>query len=63
MISGGTAVEWRAGHADLNGCAGALPLDRMIAKQYDSLDNIVEGVRALEAAEIRGRSTMVCDTP
>jgi hypothetical protein len=35
----------------------------MIAKQYDSLDNIVEGVRALEAGEIRSRSTMVCDTP
>ena len=42
---------------------GALLLDRMIAKQYDSLDNIVEGVRALKACEIRGRSIMVYDTP
>jgi Zn-dependent alcohol dehydrogenase len=38
---------------------GALPLDKMVTKIYGSLDDINEGVRALEAGEISGRSIMV----
>ncbi|MPZ99955.1 MAG: zinc-binding dehydrogenase [Dehalococcoidia bacterium] len=42
---------------------GALPLDKMVTRQYDSLDDINEGVRALEAGEILGRSIMVYARP
>lgn len=42
---------------------GRLPLERMISKRYDGLDHINEGVRALEAGEIEGRSIMVYATP
>ena len=42
---------------------GVLPLDKMITKRYDSLDEINEGVRALEAGEITGRSIMVYGRP
>ena len=42
---------------------GALPLDKMITKRYDSLDEINEGIRALEAGEIAGRSIMVYRQP
>ncbi|HAK52294.1 MAG TPA: alcohol dehydrogenase [Gammaproteobacteria bacterium] len=38
---------------------GELPLDKMITTIYNGLDKINEGVRALEAGEIRGRSIMV----
>lgn len=38
---------------------GELPLDKMITTIYDGLDKINEGVRALQAGEIRGRSIMV----
>lgn len=38
---------------------GELPLDKMITTIYSSLDDINEGVRALENGEIRGRSIMV----
>lgn len=42
---------------------GALPLDKMVTKIYGSLDDINEGVRALEAGEISGRSIMVYRKP
>ncbi len=42
---------------------GKLPLERMISKRYDGLDHINEGVRALEAGEIEGRSIMVYAEP
>ncbi len=42
---------------------GKLPLEAMISKRYASLDDINEGVRALEAGEIEGRSIMVYATP
>lgn len=42
---------------------GALPLDKMVTKIYRSLDDINEGVRALEAGEISGRSIMVYREP
>jgi Zn-dependent alcohol dehydrogenase len=42
---------------------GALPLDKMITRRYESLDDINEGVRALEAGEIAGRSIMVYKRP
>lgn len=42
---------------------GALPLDKMITKRYDSLDDINEGIRALETGEIAGRSIMVYRQP
>ncbi len=42
---------------------GALPLDKMVTKRYDSLDDINEGVRALEAGEISGRAIMVYAEP
>ena len=38
---------------------GDLPLDKMITTIYSGLDEINEGVRALENGEIRGRSIMV----
>ncbi len=38
---------------------GELPLDKMITTIYPGLDDINEGVRALENGEIRGRSIMV----
>lgn len=42
---------------------GALPLDKMITQRYSSLDDINEGVRALEAGEVSGRSIMVYKHP
>ena len=42
---------------------GALPLDKMVTKRYGSLDEIHEGVRALERGEIFGRSIMVYAQP
>jgi Zn-dependent alcohol dehydrogenase len=42
---------------------GALPLDKMVTKKYQSLDDINEGVRALQAGEISGRSVMVYKRP
>ena len=42
---------------------GALPLDKMVTKVYESLDDINEGVRALEQGEISGRSIMVYARP
>ena len=42
---------------------GELPLDKMVTKRYGSLDDIHEGVRALEAGEIEGRSIMVYAKP
>ena len=42
---------------------GALPLNKMITQRYNSLDDINEGVRALEAGEISGRSIMVYKRP
>ena len=42
---------------------GALPLNKMITKRYNALDDINEGVRALEAGEISGRSIMVYRRP
>ncbi|MSQ29895.1 MAG: alcohol dehydrogenase [Dehalococcoidia bacterium] len=42
---------------------GKLPLEAMISKRYDGLDHINEGVRALEAGEIEGRSIMVYSQP
>ncbi|MSP21832.1 MAG: alcohol dehydrogenase [Dehalococcoidia bacterium] len=42
---------------------GKLPLEEMISKRYDGLDQINEGVRALEAGEIEGRSIMIYATP
>ena len=42
---------------------GALPLNKMITKRYNSLDEINEGVRALEDGEISGRSIVVYKRP
>lgn len=42
---------------------GRLPLEAMISKRYASLDDINEGVRALENGEIEGRSIMVYRQP
>ncbi|MSQ41640.1 MAG: alcohol dehydrogenase [Dehalococcoidia bacterium] len=42
---------------------GALPLEKMVTKRYGSLDEINEGVRALERGEIAGRSIMVYAQP
>ena len=42
---------------------GKLPLETLVSKKYDNLDDINEGVRALEAGEIEGRSIIVYDTP
>lgn len=42
---------------------GALPLDKMITKRFNALDDINEGVRSLEAGEISGRSIMVYKRP
>jgi Zn-dependent alcohol dehydrogenase len=42
---------------------GKLPLEEMISKRYDGLDHINEGVRALEAGEIEGRSIMIYARP
>jgi Zn-dependent alcohol dehydrogenase len=42
---------------------GELPLDKMVTTVYSSLDDINEGVRALEAGEIKGRSIMVYKSP
>ena len=38
---------------------GQLPLDKFISKRYTNLDEINEGVRALENGEIEGRSIIV----
>ncbi|MBA01347.1 MAG: alcohol dehydrogenase [Chloroflexi bacterium] len=38
---------------------GQLPLDKFISKRYSNLDEINEGVRALENGEIEGRSIIV----
>lgn len=42
---------------------GLLPLDKMISKRYDSLDDINEGIRALEKGEISGRSILNLTKP
>lgn len=42
---------------------GLLPLDQLVTKRYESLDDINEGVRALEQGEITGRSVMVYARP
>jgi len=42
---------------------GKLPLDQFISKRYDNLDQINEGVRALEHGEIEGRSIIIYDKP
>ena len=42
---------------------GALPFDKMVTKIYESLDDINEGVLALEQGEISGRSIMVYAKP
>jgi Zn-dependent alcohol dehydrogenase len=42
---------------------GKLPLEALVTRRYDGLDHINEGVRALEAGEIEGRSIMVYATP
>jgi Zn-dependent alcohol dehydrogenase len=42
---------------------GKLPLEKFVTKRYSSLDEIHEGVRALEAGEIEGRSIIVYATP
>jgi Zn-dependent alcohol dehydrogenase len=42
---------------------GKLPLDKLVSTKYDNLDQINEGVRALEDSEIEGRSIIVYDTP
>ena len=42
---------------------GALPLDKMVTRRYQSLDEINEGIRALEAGEISGRAIMVYAEP
>jgi len=42
---------------------GALPLNKMVTKRYGSLDDINEGIRALQAGEISGRSIMVYKRP
>ncbi|HJM88978.1 MAG TPA: zinc-binding dehydrogenase [Dehalococcoidia bacterium] len=42
---------------------GKLPLDKFVSRRYENLDEINEGVRALEDGEIEGRSIIVYDTP
>lgn len=42
---------------------GELPLEKFISKRYDNLDQINEGVRALEQGEIEGRSIIIYDKP
>jgi len=42
---------------------GALPPDKMVTKKCQSLDEINEGVRALAAGEISGRSVIVYKRP
>ncbi len=42
---------------------GELPIDKMVTTVYSSLDDINEGVRALENGEITGRSIMVYRQP
>ncbi len=42
---------------------GELPLEKLVSTRYDNLDQINEGVRALENGEIEGRSIIVYDTP
>ncbi len=42
---------------------GELPLDQFISKRYENLDEINEGVRALEEGEIEGRSIIIYDQP
>jgi Zn-dependent alcohol dehydrogenase len=42
---------------------GQLPLDKMVTTIYHNLDEINEGVRALQNGEIRGRSIMVYRDP
>ena len=42
---------------------GALPLDKMVTKTYRSLEDINEGVRALERGDIFGRAIMVYAQP
>lgn len=61
---GGTA---RPGHVMPNYIQwfkeGKLPLEKLVSTKYDNLDQINEGVRALEQGEIEGRSIIVYDTP
>jgi Zn-dependent alcohol dehydrogenase len=42
---------------------GKLPLEQLVTRRYDSLDDINEAVRALKDGEIDGRSIIVFDTP
>jgi Zn-dependent alcohol dehydrogenase len=42
--------------------AGKLPLDQMVSRRYESLDEINEAVRALRAGETDARSIIVFDT-
>ena len=42
---------------------GKLPLDKFVSRRYENLDEINEGVRALEDGEIEGRSIIVYDKP
>ena len=42
---------------------GKLPLEKLVSTRYDNLDQINEGVRALENGEIEGRSIIVYDQP
>ena len=42
---------------------GKLPLDKLVSTRYDNLDQINEGVRALRAGEIEGRSIIIYDQP
>ncbi|MBT5773513.1 MAG: zinc-binding dehydrogenase [Dehalococcoidia bacterium] len=42
---------------------GKLPLEKLVSKKYENLDEINEGVRALEQGEIEGRSIIVYDAP
>jgi len=41
---------------------GKLPLDQMVSRRYESLDEINEAVRALKAGEIDARSIIVLDS-
>ncbi len=42
---------------------GKLPLDKFVTRRYSNLDEINEGVRALENGEIEGRSIIVYGAP
>ncbi len=42
---------------------GKLPLEKLVSTRYDNLDQINEGVRALEDGEIEGRSIIIYDQP